>query len=114
VTQYLLSIYQPDGPTPDAASMARIAADLHTLNEQLRASGAWVFTGGLHAPDTATVVRRDGMITDGPYLEGKEHIGGIYVITADDLDAALEWGGKAAAATGLPIEVRPFHDVAPF
>ena len=114
MTQYLLSIYQPDGPTPDAESMARIAADLHRLNEQLRASGAWVFTGGLHAPDTATVVRRDGMTTDGPYLEGKEHIGGIYVIAAADLDAALEWGRKAAAATGLPIEVRPFQDVAPF
>jgi hypothetical protein len=114
VTQYLLSIYQPDGPAPDANSMARIAADLHTLNEQLRTSGAWVFTGGLHAPDTATVVRPDRMTTDGPYLEGKEHIGGVWVITADDLDAALDWGRKAAAVTGLPIEVRPFQDVEPF
>jgi len=73
-----------------------------------------VFTGGLHAPSSATVVRADGMITDGPYLEGKEHIGGIYVITAPDLDAALRWGRKAAAATTLPIEVRPFQDVPPF
>ncbi len=111
---YLLSIYQPDGGMPDAETMARIAADLHRLNEELRASGSWVFTGGLHAPASATVVRTDGMITDGPYLEGKEHIGGIYVISAPDLDAALAWGRRAAAATGLPIEVRPFQDVPPF
>ena len=112
--QYLLSIYQPDDPVPGAEAMARIAADLHRLNEELRESGSWVFTGGLHAPSTATVVRADGMITDGPYLEGKEHIGGIYVISAPDLDAALRWGRQAAAATTLPIEVRPFQDVPPF
>ena len=112
--QYLLSIYQPDGPVPDAEAMAGIVADLHRLNEELRESGSWVFSGGLHAPGTATVVRADGMITDGPYLEAKEHIGGIYVITAPDLDAALRWGRKAAAATTLPIEVRPFQDVPPF
>jgi hypothetical protein len=114
VTRYLLSIFQPDGPTPDAESMAQIGTDLHEVNEQLRAAGAWVFTGGLHAADIATVVRHDGMITDGPYLEGKEHIGGIWVIAADDLDAALGWGRQAAAALGLPIEVRPFQDVEPF
>jgi hypothetical protein len=112
--QYLLSIYQPDGGTPDAETMARIVADLHQLNEELRENGSWVFTGGLHAPASATVVRSDGMITDGPYLEGKEHIGGIWVITAPDLDEALAWGRKAAAATTLPIEVRPFQDVEPF
>ena len=64
--QYLLSIYQPDGGVPDAETMARIAAGLHRLNEELRESGSWVFTGGLHAPDSATVVRADGVITDGP------------------------------------------------
>ena len=112
--QYLLSIYQPDGGAPDAETMARITADLHKLNEELRKNGSWVFTGGLHAPASATVVRADGMITDGPYLEGKEHIGGIWVITAPDLDEALAWGRKAAAATTLPIEVRPFQDVEPF
>jgi hypothetical protein len=112
VTQYLMSIYQPDGPPPE--SMARITAELHSLNERLRASGAWVFTGGLHPPETASVVRHDGPVTDGPYLEGKEHVGGIWVITANDLDAALAWGRQAAVATGLPIEVRPFQDVAPY
>jgi hypothetical protein len=114
VPQYLLSIYQPDGGVPDAETMARITADLHRLNEELRESGSWVFTGGLHAPSSATVVRADGMITDGPYVEGKEHIGGIWVITAPGLDTALRWGRKAAAATTLPIEVRPFRDVPPF
>jgi hypothetical protein len=113
VPQYLLSIYQPDAGTPGPDVMARIMADLHRLNEELREDGSWVFTGGLHAPASATVVRADGMITDGPYLEGKEHIGGIYVISAPDLDAALTWGRKAAAATSLPIEVRPFRDVPP-
>jgi hypothetical protein len=114
VPQYLLSIYQPDGGAPDAGTMTRIAGDLHRLNDELRDSGSWVFTGGLHAASSATVVRADGMITDGPYVEGKEHIGGIYVINAPDLDAALSWGRKAAAATTLPIEVRPFSDVPPF
>jgi hypothetical protein len=114
VPQYLLSIYQPDGGRPDADVMARIAADLHRLNEELRTSGSWVFTGGLHPASSATVVRADGLLTDGPYIEGKEHIGGIYVITAPDLDAALAWGREAAAATALPIEVRPFQDVPPF
>ena len=112
--QYLLSIYQPDGRVPDAEVMARISSDLHRLNEELRESGSWVFTGGLHVPGSASVVRADGLITDGPYVEGKEHIGGIYVITAPDLDTALAWGRKVAAATTLPIEVRPFHDVPPF
>jgi hypothetical protein len=112
--QYLLSIYQPDGGVPSAETVARFTAGLHRLNEELRTSGAWVFTGGLHAPSSATVVRADGMITDGPYLEGKEHIGGIYVIAAPDLDAALRWARMAADATTLPIEVRPFQDVQPF
>ncbi|MCZ0983383.1 YciI family protein [Streptomyces diastatochromogenes] len=112
--RYLLSIYQPDGPRPDAETMARVAGDLHRLNEELRESGSWVFTGGLHPPATATVVRADGMITDGPYVEGKEYVGGFWVIDAPDLDAALSWGRKAAAATTLPIEVRPFQDVEPY
>ncbi|GAA2048633.1 YciI family protein [Catenulispora yoronensis] len=112
--KYLLSIYQPDGPPPESAVMDRIADALHQLNQELRDSGSWVFTGGLHPPSTATVVRSDGLFTDGPYIEGKECIGGIWVITAPDLDAALAWGRKAAAATTLPIEVRPFRDVEPY
>ena len=114
MTRYLLSIYQPDGPPPEPAVMEHVAADLHRLNEDLKSAGSWVFTGGLHAPDSATVVRADGLMTDGPYLEGKEHIGGFWVIDATDLDAALEWGRRAAEATTLPIEVRPFQDVADY
>jgi hypothetical protein len=114
VPQYLLSIYQPDGGMPDAETLAQIAADVRRFNQDLREHGSWVFAGGLHAASSATVVQADGMITDGPYVEGKEHIGGICVITAPDLDAALRWGRKAAAATTLPIEVRPFQDVPPF
>jgi hypothetical protein len=114
MTQYLLSIYQPDGQVPAPEVMDRVATDLHVLNEQLKAAGSWVFTGGLHAPGTATVVRaqdRDVVTTDGPYMEGKEHIGGFWIITATDLDAALEWAAKATRATTLPIEVRPFQEV---
>jgi hypothetical protein len=114
VPQYLLSIYQPAGGVPDAATLARVGAELHQVNQDLRDSGSWVFTGGLHSPATATTVRGDGMLTDGPYVEGKEHIGGVYVITAADLDAALGWGRRVAAATTLPVEVRPFQDVPPF
>jgi hypothetical protein len=117
MTQYLLSIYQPDGEAPAPKVMDRIARDLHVLNEELKAAGSWVFTGGLHAPSTATVVRSradDVITTDGPYTEGKEHIGGFWIITAPDLDAVLDWAGKATRATTLPIEVRPFQDVAEY
>ncbi|WP_329499277.1 YciI family protein [Kitasatospora herbaricolor] len=111
--QYLLSIYQPDGELPAPELLDRVMRDLDVLNQEIRAAGAWVFTGGLHPADTATVVRvRDGamLTTDGPYAEGKEHLGGFWVIRAPDLDAALEWGRRAARATTLPIEVRPFQD----
>jgi hypothetical protein len=70
---------------------------------------------GASPPEHATVVRlQDGdvLTTDGPFAEGKEHIGGFMIITAPDLDAALEWARKAARATTLPIEVRPFQDEA--
>jgi hypothetical protein len=110
--QYVLNVYQPDGdPPPEVLRpiMAKVAA----WDRELRSAGAWVFTGGLHPASTATVVRvRDGdaIITDGPFVEGKEHLGGFTVITADDLDAALGWGRKLAEATGLPIEVWPLRD----
>jgi hypothetical protein len=113
--RYLLSVYQPDGPTPPPEVMERISRDLDALNAELEAAGAWVFAGGLHPPDTATVVRaRDGevLVTDGPFAEGKEHVGGFTVVDAPDLDAALAWGRRLARATSLPIEVRPFRDEA--
>ena len=116
--EYLLSVYQPDGPIPAAEDLARIQRDLDALHGELKASGAWVFAGGLHPTSTATVVRlHDGQVltTDGPFAEGKEHLGGFTIIRAPDLDAALEWGRRLAQAIsldgqdGLPIEVRPFQ-----
>jgi hypothetical protein len=112
MAQYLLSVYQPDGPVPEPEVLAKIRQDLDVLNDEMRATGAWVFAGGLHPASTATVLRpQDGEVltTDGPFTEGKEHLGGFTVITAPDLDAALDWGRKLAVATTLPIEVRPFQ-----
>jgi hypothetical protein len=111
--QYLLSVYQPDGEPPPSVDLERIGRDLGALNEEMKAAGAWVFAGGLHPPTTATVVRLHGddvLVTDGPFAEGKEHLGGFTIVSAPDLDAALDWGRKLARATGLPIEVRPFQD----
>jgi len=110
---YLLCVYQPDGPPPAAEVLDPIMRNVHALQDELKAAGAWVFSGGLHEASTATVVRvKDGDVTttDGPYVEGKEHIGGFTVIKAPDLDAALEWARKSARAITLPIEVRPFMD----
>jgi hypothetical protein len=113
VKQYLLSVYQPDGDPPPPEVLEPVMRDIDAVNRELVAAGAWIFAGGLHPPGTATVVRvRDGetIVTDGPFAEGKEHLGGFTVIRAPDLDAALEWGRKFARATTLPIEVRPFQD----
>jgi hypothetical protein len=105
VTRYLLSIYQPDEPPPPEvrAKMDAVMAEVGALLQEAKDAGAWVFNGGLHPPSTATVVRhRDGeaLITDGPYVEGKEH-------------AALVWARRLARVLApLPIEVRPFHSAA--
>jgi len=108
---YLLSVMQPVGGTPAPEVLEEIGKNLDVFHHELREADAWVFAGGLHGPESSTVLRpRDGdvLITDGPYAEGKEMLGGICLIKAPDLDAALEWGRKAALATTLPIEVRPF------
>ncbi|CAM04954.1 YciI family protein [Saccharopolyspora erythraea] len=87
--------------------------DAGAVNDEMRAAGAWMFAGGLHAPSTATVLKAQGsgMLTaDGPFAEGEELLGGLAVIRAADLDEALRWGRELARATTLPIEVRPFHD----
>ena len=98
--QYLLSIYQPDGDPPPPQFLEKVMRDVDALREEMKAAGAWVFAGGLHPPSTATVVRvKDGEVltTDGPFTEGKEHIGGFSIVKAPDLDAALEWGRKLRA-----------------
>jgi hypothetical protein len=114
--QYLLSVELTDDgtppPTPEEIQPTYESVD--RFNSELRAAGAWVFAGGLHPPSTATVVRvADGevLMTDGPFAEGKEFIGGFWVIQAQDLDAALAWAAKATQACGAPIEVRPFEDL---
>ena len=116
MSQYLLSVHTVEGEghgptTPE--EMEAFMERINALETEMRASGAFVFTGGLHGPDAATVVRRSEgelVVTDGPFVESKEHIGGFYVINADDLDAALGWAGKVVDAINAPIEVRPFHD----
>lgn len=108
--RYLLSVYQPDGDPPPPEVLGPIMANLAALAEEMKAADAWVFSVGLHPASTATVVRdRDGeaLLTDGPFTEGKEHLGGFTVINAPDLDAALAWAGRMARASTLPVEVRP-------
>ena len=109
--QYLLAIYQPIGDPPPPEVLGPIMAGLGKLNDDLREAGAWVFAAALHPPNTATVVReRDGesLLTDGPFTEGKEHLGGFTIIQAEDLDAALVWAGRMAAILSpLAVEVTP-------
>jgi hypothetical protein len=109
--QYVLNVIQPDRDTPpDPAFLEPILRNLAQVEAECKAAGAWVFATGLAPAGAATVVRRkDGetLLTDGPFVEANEHIGGFTVIDAPDLDAALEWAGKYAEAITLPIEVRP-------
>jgi hypothetical protein len=111
--QYVLNVIEPQGEPPPRHELDKIMADVMVIDREMKEAGVWVFAGGLHPPSAATVVRvRDGeaMVTDGPFAEGKEHIGGFSIIRAPDLDAALGWARKLARATTLPIEVRPFRD----
>ena len=109
--QYLLNIIQPVGEVPPPEDLEPVMRELASLNEEMRAAGAWVFAAALHQPEASTVVRADGdgvLTTDGPYAEGKEFIGGFDLIQAEDLDGALAWAGKLARILGgLPVEVRP-------
>jgi hypothetical protein len=112
MTRYLLAIQQPDDPPPAEVDLEAVMRGVDALVEEARARGAWVFNGGLHPPYAATVVRvQDGevFLTDGPYAEGKEHIGGLLIVDEPDLDGALEWARRFAEVIGLPIEVRPFQ-----
>ena len=114
--QYLLSVYHAETDPPEPEVIEKITADDAALNAELQQAGAWVFAGGLHPSSTATVVRVEGsdvLITDGPFVEGKEHIGGFWVVKAPDLDAALGWARKATRACTVPIEVRPLQEEAP-
>jgi hypothetical protein len=116
MSQYLLSTYAVEGEVPGAPAtsedmrsfMERVVA----LEDEMEATGTFVFGGALHDPDAATVLRTGGgdvVMTDGPFVEAKEHIAGFYIINADDLDAALAWARKVVDAINHPIEVRPFR-----
>ncbi|MFN8092177.1 MAG: YciI family protein [Vicinamibacteria bacterium] len=110
---YLMTIYQPDGPPPPPEFLEPVMREIGELNAEIRAAGGWVFSGGLHPPGSATVVRARGaevLTTDGPYVESTEHVGGIWVVEAPDLDVVLGWAHKAARALrSLAVEVRPFQ-----
>lgn len=116
MSQYLLSTFEIEGEIPAAphtpeemkSFMQRVVA----LEEEMETTGTFVFGGALHGPDASTVLRAGGsdmVMTDGPFVEAKEHIAGFYIINADDLDAALAWGRKVVDAIRHPIEVRPFR-----
>jgi hypothetical protein len=112
--QYLLAVHSVEGePVPSPEEMETTYKKVDVFNAELQARGAWVFGGGLHPADTATVVRVDGgdvLTTDGPFAETKEQLGGFWIIKVADLDAALDWAAKGAAACGGPVEVRPFQE----
>ena len=114
MAKYLFSHYSVEGePRPEMTDedMQGFMKRIFELEEEMKSSGALFFGGALHDPDTATVVRAsegDVLTTDGPFMESKEHLGGFYIIEADDLDSALVWASKTSAAVGHPIEVRPF------
>jgi hypothetical protein len=119
MTQYLLNIYQPEGVTPPPELLQKVMRDVGAFIDETKAKGVWVFNAGLHPPSTSTVVRvksGDALITDGPFVESKEYIGGFVIVAVPDLDAALEWAKKLARVLtlegqqdGLAIEVRPFQ-----
>jgi hypothetical protein len=116
MAQYLLSAHSVEGEARETMTdeqMQQLMKRIRALEEEMKSAGAWVFGGRLHGPDTATVVRVSGgevLTTDGPFAESKEHLGGFYIIEAEDLDAALSWASKTADCVKTAIEVRPFWD----
>ncbi len=111
---YLLSVHDVEGQQqPSEEEMRTMLVETGRINDELRAAGAWVFAGGLLAPDRATVVRIERgapAVSDGPFAETKEHIAGFWVIRCADRDEALAWAAKCAAACG-PVEVRPVDEL---
>jgi hypothetical protein len=111
MTQYLVAIHHPDNYDPSREDEA-MEHDIDVLNEEMVAAGVRIFVGGLRPASSAKSLRAQPggkvVITDGPYLETKEHIGGFWVVEAASLDEALAWGRKAAVACRAPVEVRPF------
>ncbi|MEJ7598332.1 MAG: YciI family protein [Kofleriaceae bacterium] len=120
---YALTIYQPDVEPPPPEVLAPVMKKMNTLLEEAKTQRVWVFNGGMHPPSTASVVQKkhgEVLTTDGPYVEGKEHVGGFLIVDVTDLDAALYWAKRMVDAMstpsfpdGLPVEVRPFAHVGP-
>jgi hypothetical protein len=115
VPQYLLAVHHSDGFPLPPDEMEQSFADCDAFEARLTEAGAFVFGGGLLPPESAApiVVRRSGgdfLMTDGPYAETKEHLGGFWIISAADLDEALEWAKLGTVACGSPLEVRPFDE----
>jgi hypothetical protein len=112
MTHYLLSVHSVEGEAREPMTDEEMAhKQLGVLEQEMKSAGAWVYSGRLHGPDTATVVRVAGgevVTTDGPFVESREHLGGFYIIQAADLDAALAWASRVTGVIRVPIEVRPF------
>jgi len=109
---FLLAIQQPDGAVPEPGVLEPIMRHVEAFNAELREADCWVFAGGLEPPGAAAVVRlKDGeaTVSEGPYLHGREHIGGVTILKARDLKEALGWARKLARATTLPVELREFQ-----
>jgi hypothetical protein len=115
MTQFLVAIHHPDDYDPFAAEDEAMHREIDALNEEMIAAGARVFAGGLHPARSAKSLRAQShgkvLITDGPYLETKEHVGGFWLLEAANLDEALAWGRKAVVACRAPVEVRQFYDI---
>jgi len=113
MAQYLLTVVEPTEGVLEPEALAQIMRDVDEVDRAMHDAGVWVFAGGLYPPNRATTLRPKGdevLLVDGPFVEGREHVGGFSIIDVPDLDAALDWGRKLATATTLPIEVRPFRE----
>jgi hypothetical protein len=113
MTQYLLSVFMTEADeTMSEEEIQRIYQAVDDFNDKVKAAGAWVFAGGLEPVESATTVdgtKSQPIVTDGPFAESKEHLGGFWVIEAPDLDAALTWAKEGSAACAGKVEVRPFQ-----
>jgi hypothetical protein len=110
---YLVAIHHPDDYDPSVSEDEAMDHAIDVLNEEMVAAGIRVYVGGLHPARAAKSVHAQHggkvVVTDGPYLETKEHVGGLWILEAADMDEALAWGSKAAVACRAPVEVREFH-----
>ena len=111
MAQYLLKMIQPVGEIPDESVLGPVMQRLGVIQQELAAQGSWVFGGGLHQPEAASMVRPGDsgpLVTDGPFAEGAEFVGGVTIIDVADLDEALRWASRYVEVTGLATEVTPF------